>query len=248
MKERLQKIIAASGLASRREAERWIRAGEVMVDGVVAGIGDKADSAQQEILVRGNSINFRKGHRYVLLNKPVGVMCTRSDPQKRPLIFDLLRDIPGRLFTVGRLDMTTEGLILLTDDGDLAYQLAHPSFKVEKTYLVRAQGKIGQKGLDALKQGVVLEDGVTAPARIENVRFTSGHTWLEITLREGRNRQVRRMLEAVGYPVSRLKRIRYAFLEIGNLVAGQYRFLTSNEIEELKNLGRADKTPTRTFA
>ncbi|NLC71600.1 MAG: rRNA pseudouridine synthase [Desulfuromonadaceae bacterium] len=236
MKERLQKLIAAAGLASRREAEEWIRAGEVTVDGVVAGLGDKADPLDQKILVRGNPLEPGRKNRYVLVNKPAGVMCTRSDPQDRRLIFDLVRDIPGRLFTIGRLDMTTEGAILLTDDGALAHRLAHPRFKVEKTYLVRARGQIRRENIRLLEQGVTLEDGLTAPARIGNVRFSGGHTWLEITLREGRNRQVRRMLESVGHPVSRLKRIRYAFLEIGDLPSGHYRFLTAEEIGRLKNL------------
>ncbi|MBN1142391.1 MAG: rRNA pseudouridine synthase [Deltaproteobacteria bacterium] len=236
MKERLQKIIAAAGLGSRRQAESWIAAGEVTVDGIAAALGDKADPATQTILVRGKKLVGRRGHLYLLLNKPAGVMCTRSDPQGRPLIFDLVPEKIGVLFTVGRLDMTTEGLILLTDDGELAHRLAHPAFKVEKTYLVRARGKLSQEHLDALERGVVLEDGLTAPARLDRVRFGGGHTWLEITLREGRNRQVRRMLEAVGHPVSRLKRIRYAFLEIDGLETGRYRPLTQGEIARLKNL------------
>jgi 23S rRNA pseudouridine2605 synthase len=236
MKERLQKIIAAAGIASRREAEAWISAGEVTVDGVVAAVGDKADPTRQRILVRGNPLEFHRGNRYILINKPSGVMCTRSDPQGRSLIFDLVKGVPGRLFTVGRLDMTTEGAILLTDDGALTHRLAHPRFNVEKTYLVRARGKISPENIRRLEQGVVLEDGPTAPARVDHVRFSGGHTWLEISLHEGRNRQVRRMLETVGHPVSRLKRIRYAFLEIGNLPSGRYRFLTSEEVNRLKNL------------
>jgi len=238
MKERLQKIIAVAGLASRREAEEWIRAGEVAVDGLVAELGDKADPRRQKITVRGEPLSLPGKKRYLLINKPSGVMCTRADPQGRRLIFDLVCDLPGRLFTVGRLDLTTEGAILLTDDGTLAHRLAHPRFLVEKTYLVRARGRISPDKIQLLEKGVVLEDGLTAPARIDHVRFSGGHTWLEITLHEGRNRQVRRMLEVVGHPVSRLKRIRYAFLEIGDLPSGRYRFLTAEEINRLKNLGR----------
>ena len=237
MKERLQKIIAAAGMASRRQAESWISAGEVTVDGVVAVLGDKADPLRQRILIRGSPLQLRSGsHCYILVNKPVGVMCTRFDPQGRPLIFDLVKEVSGRLVTVGSIDMTTEGAILLTDDGELVHRLAHPRFQVKKTYLVRARGKISPADIRRLEGGLVLEDGPTAPAQVDHVRFGGGHTWLEITLHEGRNRQVRRILEAVGHPVSRLKRICYAFLPIGDLPSGHYRFLTAKEIARLKNL------------
>jgi 23S rRNA pseudouridine2605 synthase len=134
------------------------------------------------------------------------------------------------------LDLNTEGLIILTDDGLLGHQLAHPRFKIEKTYLVRVRGKVRQEALEKIRKGVLLEDGPTAPARAENLRYSRGHSWLEITIHEGRNRQVRRMLEALGHSVSRLKRIRYAFLDGGNLKPGQYRFLTKGEIARLKKL------------
>lgn len=238
MQERLQKIIAAAGLASRREAEKWIAAGQVSVDGVVAGLGDKADPSRQKISVRGKPLKVKSQarHHYVLLNKPAGYLCTASDPENRPLIYQLVKDIPSRLFTVGRLDFTTEGLILLTDDGRLCNHLTHPRFKIEKTYLVRAQGQVSRESIARLCRGVELDDGMTAPAQIDNVRFSGGHTWLEITIHEGRNRQVRRMLEAVGHTVSRLKRIRFAFLLLGDLAPGRYRFLTREEISRLKSM------------
>ena len=236
MKERLQKIMASAGLASRREAEKWIAAGEVSVDGVVAALGDKADPTHQVITVRGKPLKFSSKHHYLLLNKPAGYLCTCSDPDMRAVIYQLVKDIPSRLFSIGRLDLNTEGLILLTDDGDFGNQLAHPRFKIEKTYLVRARGKVSWESLEKMRRGVSLEDGMTAPAKIDNVRFSAGHTWLEITIHEGRNRQVRRMLEALGHSVSRLKRIRFAFLEIGDLKSGQYRFLTKEEISRLKKL------------
>lgn len=234
MKDRLQKIIASAGVGSRREAEKWIAAGEVAVDGVVASLGDKADPGKQKITVRGIPLELTSKQHYILLNKPAGYLCTCSDPESRPLIYELIRDVPGRLFTVGRLDLNTEGLILLTDDGHLCNQLAHPRFKIEKTYLVRARGKVNRESLEHICKGILLDDGMTAPAKVDNVRFSSGHTWLEITLCEGRNRQVRRMLEALGHSVSRLKRIRFAFLEIGDLKPGQYRNLTKKEITRLK--------------
>jgi len=236
MKDRLQKIIASAGIGSRREAERWIAAGEVAVDGVVASLGDKADPFRQRITVRGKPLQLRAGHHYILLNKPAGYLCSWSDPGKRPLIYELVRGIPARLFTVGRLDLNTEGLILLTDDGNLCNQLAHPRFKVEKTYLARARGKVSEESLEKIRAGILLDDGMTAPAKVDNVRFSAGHTWLEITLHEGRNRQVRRMLEALGHSVSRLKRIRFAFFEIGDLKPGQYRALSQKEISLLKKI------------
>ncbi len=236
MKERLQKIISSAGAASRREAENWIAAGEVAVDGVVASLGDKADPATQKVTVRGKPLDIKTAYHYILLNKPAGYLCTRSDPQNRALVYSLITEIPSRLFTVGRLDLNTEGVLLLTDDGGLCNHLTHPRYKIEKTYLVRARGQVGREGLEKIRKGVVLEDGMTAPARIENVRFSEGHTWLEVTIHEGRNRQVRRMMEAIGHTVSRLKRIRFAFLEIGNLKPGQYRFLTKNEISRLERL------------
>jgi 23S rRNA pseudouridine2605 synthase len=236
MKERLQKIISSTGAASRREAESWIAAGEVAVDGVVASLGDKADPATQKVTVRGKSLDLKTAYHYILLNKPAGYLCTRSDPQNRALVYSLITEISSRLFTVGRLDLNTEGVILLTDDGGLCNQLTHPRYKIEKTYLVRARGKVDREGLEKLGKGVLLEDGMTAPARVENVRFSEGHTWLEVTIHEGRNRQIRRMMEAIGHSVSRLKRIRFAFLEIGNLKPGQYRVLTKNEISRLERL------------
>lgn len=236
MKERLQKIISSAGVGSRREAEIWIVDGDVVVDGVVASLGDKADPATQKIMVRGKPLKIKAGCHYILLNKPAGYLCTRSDPQGRPLVYNLIQGIPSLLFTIGRLDLNTEGVILLTDDGQLCNHLTHPRFKVEKTYLVRARGKVSREGLEKIGRGLLLEDGMTAPAEVKNVRFSEGHTWMEITLHEGRNRQVRRMLEAVGHSVSRLKRIRFAFLEIGNLKSGQNRFLTKKEIARLKKL------------
>ena len=237
MKQRLQKLIAACGLASRREAERWIEAGRVTVDGRVASLGDKADPACEVVTVDGKPIGRAETLVTLLLNKPVGYVTTMSDPGGRPVVSDLLTDVPQRVVPVGRLDLTTEGLLLMTNDGDLAQRLAHPRFHVEKTYLARVHGLVDAASINRLAGGVKLEDGMTAPARVRLVRTTRTNSWLEITLHEGRNRQVRRMCEALGYTVSRLKRIGYAFLEEGALSTGQYRRLSAQEVERLRALG-----------
>jgi len=236
MSERLQKILAAAGLSSRREAERWIAAGRVSVNGIVAALGDSADPAVDRILVDGRPLRIAEQKYYLLLNKPVGYVTTRNDPEGRPIVTDLVKDVPARLHPVGRLDLTTEGLLLLTNDGELTNRLAHPRHEVDKVYLVRVRGVLSATARRQLEEGVLLEDGLTAPAQLKNVRVSGNHTWFEITIHEGRNRQVRRMCEAVGCPVSRLKRIRLAFLSLGSLPAGRYRALTAEEVARLKKL------------
>lgn len=238
-KVRLQKIIASCGMASRREAERWIEAGRVAVDGTVATIGDKADPLLEKVTVDGHPIGQSEDTVTILLNKPVGYVTTMRDPEGRSVVSDLLTDVPQRVVPVGRLDLTTEGLLLMTNDGALAQQLSHPSFHVEKTYLARVHGLVDAAAIAKLSRGVQLDDGITAPARVKLVRTTRTNSWLELTIHEGRNRQVRRMCEALGYPVSRLKRIAYAFLREDNLKPGQYRRLTTKEISRLKGLGEA---------
>ncbi|PLX84773.1 MAG: pseudouridine synthase [Desulfuromonas sp.] len=234
MKQRLQKLIAQAGLASRREAEQWIAAGRVTVNDQPASLGDGADPDQDLVRVDGALLGQGEKKVYLLLNKPVGYVTTLRDPQGRPTVTDLVKDIPARLFPIGRLDLNTEGLLLLTNDGDLAHRLAHPRHRVEKTYLVRVRGALSSQARHHLQKGVMLEDGLTAPARVEQVRSGGSHTWLQITIREGRNRQVRRMCEAVGYPVSRLKRLSIGFLDLGNLPAGKFRRLSSEEVVRLK--------------
>lgn len=236
MSERLQKLIAAAGLASRRSAEGWIVAGRVTVNGRVATLGESADPRRDRILVDGRPLPVVERKYYLLLNKPVGYVTTLSDPQGRPVVTELVKEIPARLFPVGRLDLTTEGLLLLTNDGDLAQRLAHPRHVVEKTYLVRLRGELSEEQRQQLERGVQLADGPTAPARVERVGGSASHSWLRITIHEGRNRQVRRMCEAVGHQVSRLKRVRLAFLELGELQPGQYRQLSAAEVARLKRL------------
>jgi len=236
MKERLQKLIAAAGLASRRQAEDWIKSGRVRVNGCTATLGESADPASDRIEIDGRPMRSSERKYYVLLNKPSGFVTTLHDPSGRPIVSDLVRDIPARLHPVGRLDLTTEGLLLLTNDGELTHRLAHPRHEIEKTYLVRLRGRLSPEAERRLASGVQLDDGMTAPARIDKVRIAASHTWLEITIHEGRNRQVRRMCEAVGCPVSRLKRIRMAFLDLSDIPTGKYRLLSAPEVARLKKL------------
>ncbi len=236
MKQRLQKLIAAAGLASRRQAEDWINAGRVTLNGRVASLGDRADLEKDCVQVDGRSLEAGQPRVYLLLNKPVGYVTTARDPQGRSLVTDLVRDVPVRLFSVGRLDLNTDGLLLLTNDGALAARLTHPRHRVAKTYLVRVRGALSSEARQRLEGGVELEDGPTAPARISRVRLAGSHTWFELTLYEGRNRQVRRMCEVVGLPVSRLKRIGLASLNLEGVRVGHYRHLTAGEVARLKKL------------
>ncbi len=236
MKQRLQKLIAASGLASRRAAEEWIASGRVTVNGQPAILGTSADPDCDLIALDGKPIGNSERKVYLLLFKPAGYVTTLSDPQGRSTVTDLLNGIPERLHPVGRLDLTTEGVLLLTNDGALTQHLAHPRHQVEKTYLVRVRGIMTDLTLKRLEQGVDLDDGPTAAARVARIRFSGGHTWFELTIHEGRNRQVRRMCEVVGHPVSRLKRIRFAFLDLSGLAPGGYRHLSPTEVARLKRL------------
>lgn len=239
---RLQKIIAAAGLASRRKAEEWIVQGRVAVNGVVAALGDSADPLNDQITVDGRPVGQAEKKVYILLNKPVGYVTTMHDPEGRPVVSDILTDVDERVVPVGRLDLTTEGLLLLTNDGALAQKLAHPRFHVKKTYLARIRGRVTEQALETLTRGVRLDDGLTAPAQVTLMRSAGSHSWIRIVIHEGRNRQVRRMCEAVGYSVSRLKRVGYAFLDDKNLDVGCYRHLKKFEIERLNALGTGKQT------
>ncbi len=239
--ERLQKILSQAGICSRREAETRILAGRVVVNGkVVTELGVKVDPDLDEILVDGKKITAQK-HIYILLNKPVGVVTTLSDPQNRKTVADLLTGVTERVYPVGRLDYLTQGLLLLTNDGDLANRLMHPRHHVNKTYLAAVSGEVSEDRLDILRTGISLSDGITAPAliRIRGMDDEQKHTMVEVTIHEGKNRQVRRMFEAIGYPVQRLERTKIAFLTLDNLPAGTYRHLTSDEVSRLKALAKS---------
>lgn len=236
MQQRLQKIIAAAGHCSRRRAEELIAAGRVRVDGQVAKLGDKANADSSLLLIDDKPLNTAENLVYVLINKPLGTVTTLNDPEGRPVVTDLVHDLSVRLFPVGRLDINTSGLLLMTNDGALANRLAHPSHQVDKIYLVKVRGHISAESKKMLEEGVSLEEGLTSPAKVTNLRIRGSHTWFELTIHEGRNRQVRRMCEALGHQVSRLVRVGYAFLNLDGLAPGQKRLLTDREVARLKSL------------
>jgi 23S rRNA pseudouridine2605 synthase len=234
MQERLQKLISQAGITSRRAAEELILAGRVTVNGVVVTeLGSKADPAVDTITVDGKPVKPVTSHLYILLNKPAGFMTTLDDPEGRQLVTDLLPEIKERVYPVGRLDYNTEGLLLLTNDGDWANKLMHPRHEIEKEYHIRVRGKVHQNQIDQLQKGVMLDDRPTAPATVRLIKDGEQNDWLSITIHEGRNRQIRRMCEAVSLSVVRLKRIRYGTLELGPLKPGQYRNLTEREVRDL---------------
>lgn len=234
--ERLQKVLAGAGVASRRKAEEIVAAGRVRVNGaIVTEMGVKVDRRRDRIEVDGRAIAVER-FVTVVLNKPRGVVSTVRDPEGRPTVAELVKDLGARLYPVGRLDWATSGALLMTNDGDLAYSLTHPKFGVEKTYHVKLQGAIGEDVLDAWRQGVRLDDGATTrPAQaVFRVEASEAGTWIQITINEGRNRQIRRMAEATGVVVSKLKRISFAGITIDGVQIGTYRELTEKELARLK--------------
>lgn len=238
--ERLQKLISQAGITSRRAAEELILNGRVTVnDTVVTELGSKADPAQDRIAVDGKPLRFSAKHLYILLNKPTGYITALKDSQERPLVTDLLKGVEERVYPVGRLDYNTEGLLLLTNDGEWANRLMHPRHEVEKEYHVRVRGKVLDQQLKRMAGGVELEEGVTAPAVVRLVKGSDLNDWISVTIHEGKNRQVRRMCEAVSLSVVRLRRVRYGCLEIGALKPGQFRHLTEAEVNELLQPGPA---------
>lgn len=233
---RLQKLLAERGLASRREAEQWIAAGRVQVNGeIVREMGCKVDPQQDAIAVDGKPLPRQPRLRYILLHKPVGYICSAKDERGKISVLRLLHGVEERLYPVGRLDFDTSGLLLLTNDGTLTHRLLHPSHQVAKTYLAELRGPASAGDLEKLRQGVELEDGITAPAEVKLKRRGKTSTELEITIREGRNRQIRRMCKAVGHPVLRLQRIRFGQLGLGGLKAGQWRDLSPQEVKKLQH-------------
>ncbi len=243
--ERLQKVIAYAGVASRRKAEQLIVEGKVKVNGkVVRELGTKVSNSDT-IEVEGVKLE-KEDKVYFLLYKPKGYISAVTDDKGRKTVVDIFKKrVPERIFPVGRLDYDTTGLLLLTNDGEFSYQLTHPKFKIDKTYIARVKGVPTIEGLKKLQRGIKLEDGKTAPAKVSMTSFDeqAGKAICEITIHEGRNRQVRRMFEAIGTPVVKLKRERFAFLDLGNLKPGEYRELTKHEVKQLRVLaetGRLD--------
>lgn len=239
--ERLQKVLAKSGLGSRRTCEQLIVDGRVRVNGAPARLGQRADGAHDHIEVDGIPLPVREGLAYYLLNKPVGVVCSAADPQGRQTVLDLLPEAP-RVFPVGRLDITSEGLLVVTNDGELAFQLTHPSFGVTKEYVVEVEGKFSKDAVGQLRRGVQLEDGLTAPAKVSQLAPNSAR----ISIHEGRNRQVRRMCEAVGSPVRRLVRTRIGPLSDPALGPGKWRNLSVREVRDLWQAARGPLPGART--
>lgn len=227
--ERLQKIMAAAGVASRRVSEELIADGRVTVNGVVASLGDKADPAVDRIAVDGVITTVDPTRITYVLNKPVGIISTASDTHDRPTVVDLV-DVDTRLYPVGRLDADSEGLILLTNDGSLTQRLTHPAFGVDKEYLVRVDGEVSRGSLRRLRDGIELSDGVTAPAKVS--QLSPG--LLRFVLHEGRNRQIRRMCDAVGHPVLRLVRTRIGTLTDPALGPGEWRIVNRQELHDLE--------------
>lgn len=237
--ERLQKIIARAGFASRREAEEMIRTGRVTVNGhVITELGSKADPKTDHVKVDGKLITRPETLRYILLYKPKDVMTTVSDPEGRPTVLDLIRGVKERLFPVGRLDFQSEGLILLTNDGQLAFQVSHPSNGSIKSYHVKVRGVPEERLVEKLRRGITLEGRRTLPCEIDRLRTTgaaedTGNSWFEVRLREGRTQQIRKMFKALGHPVSKLKRVSIGPISDGTLIAGQWRDLTKQEVRLL---------------
>lgn len=236
MQQRVQKILATRGIASRRKAEEMIIAGRVTVNGKTAVIGMKADHERDHIKLDGKLITEQEPKVYLIFNKPRGVITSISDPEGRRTIMDFLKNVKWRVFPVGRLDYDTEGLILLTNDGELANSLMHPSKKIPKVYLAKVMGLIDNESISRLTKGIMLDEGMTSPAKIRRINNTHNNSWLEITIYEGRKRQVRRMFESVGHPVLRLKRIAINRIYLGDLRAGDFRYLSVEEIKHLKTI------------
>src|SRR5215212_11940281 len=238
MEQRLQKLIAAAGVASRRHAEELIAAGKVTVNGaVIKELGSKADPDRDHIKVNGKLINPQLKARdkvYVLLNKPRGFLSSVSDPEGRPLVTELLPPSLGRLHPVGRLDFNTEGLLLLTNDGDFTNYVTAARNRVEKVYEVKVKGVPPEHAIERLRKGITLEDGTrTAPAKITLLNETKTNAWYEVHLHQGRNQQVRRMFELIGHSVLKLRRVRIGFLTDEHLKLGYWRFLSPAEVARI---------------
>ncbi len=234
MQERLQKILAQAGVASRRHAEEMIVAGRVTVNGqVVTVLGSKADVVIDQITFDGKQLRPAEKKVYYLIHKPAGYVTTLKDPQGRPIVTSLLKEVRERVYPVGRLDYNSEGLLLITNDGEWANRLAHPRHEVEKEYHVRVRGEISTMQLNQLAAGIKLEDGMTAPAKTARISQSENNSWFSMVIHEGRFRQVRRMCAEIGLTVVRLKRVRYGCVDLGTLKPGEYRTLSPQEVKQL---------------
>lgn len=234
---RLQKYLAMSGVASRRASEKLIAEGHVAVNGqVITEMGVQVDETADRITVDGTPVFIEEEKHYLAYYKPVGEVTTVSDPEGRATVMDKFRDYPVRLYPVGRLDFDSEGLLLLTNDGDMMQRLLHPSHEVEKAYLAKVSNHVPEEALRRLRSGVELDGRLTSPASVRLIRYEAFDTVVLVTIHEGRNRQVRRMFEAVGHQVVSLKRVGFGPISLGDLPRGQWRQLTPVEIRKLKEL------------
>lgn len=234
---RLQKYLAMSGVASRRASEKLIAEGHVAVNGaVITEMGVQVDENRDRVTVDGELIHLEEEKHYIAYNKPIGEVTTNSDPEGRPTVMDKFRDYPVRLYPVGRLDYDSEGLLLLTNDGELMNNLLHPSREVNKTYLAKVSNHVDDDVLRRLRAGVSIDGRLTAPANARLVRHDAFDSIVMVTIHEGRYRQVRRMFEAVGHQVVQLKRVGFASVQLGDLPRGQWRRLTDAEVKRLKEL------------
>ncbi len=235
--ERLQKFMSRHGVASRRACEEIIASGRVKVNGkTVTTPGTTVDPARDRVEVDGRVLGRTETPVYIMLYKPRGYLSTVSDPKGRKIVTELIPEVKERVFPVGRLDYDSEGLLIMTNDGDLTYRLTHPAHNIPKTYRVRVRGIPDTGSLDRLSRGIMLDDGMTAPARIEFIQEREGNALFEITIHEGRNRQIKRMFENIGHRVIRLKRVKMGPLSLGDMKPGQYRHLRETEVFRLKKL------------
>ena len=235
--ERLQKILSGAGVASRRAAEQLIVEGHITVNGkIVRELGTKVDPASAVIRVDGKKISLNVEKIYIMLNKPRRTLSAVSDDRGRQTVIDLIDDVDKKIFPIGRLDYNTEGLLLLTNDGALTNGLLHPRFEINKTYRALIKGRVDETRLDRLRIGIKLEDGMTAPALVNVLSVEDAQSLVEITIHEGRNRQVRRMFSAIGYNIKRLRRVAFAGLTLDNLKLGSHRRLNKSEVEQLYRL------------
>lgn len=234
---RLQKFLALSGVASRRASEKLIAEGHVAVNGhVITEMGVQVDENTDLVTLDGQPVHLEEEKHYLAYYKPVGEVTTVSDPEGRATVMDKFRDYPVRLYPVGRLDFDSEGLLLLTNDGDMMNSLLHPSHEVDKTYLAKVSNRVEEESIRRLRAGVQLDGRLTSPAHVRVVRYEAFDTVLLVTIHEGRYRQVRRMFEAVGHQVVQLKRVGFGPIQLGDLPRGQWRQLTPNEVRKLKEL------------
>ncbi len=242
MEERLQKILAHAGFGSRRACEDYLTAGRVRVNGKVAKLGQKADATKDKITLDGKEVSVPKRRTYIALNKPRGVISAVTSPDPRPTVRDLI-PIEGRIYPVGRLDIESEGLILMTDDGDLANRLSHPRYGHEKVYKVLVARHPDQKQLDSWRRGIILEDGYrTAPAKVFVEGKSGKGAWLKVILKEGRKRQIRETGSLLGLPVAKIIRVKFGGLDLGRLRPKEWRYLTEDEVKMLKGEGGGAKT------